>query len=191
MYGKVGVLNYDAVEDKVECHICGRWYRRLGNHIQPTHKWTLEEYKEEFGLNRSQGLACEGEQRKLSELNRKHGNWRHLISQTSTREELVAFLTGIRPTTIDWRPQYRLSKVGSSKHLRDAQSIAKSLAVRRDKWYGTPAQRAQSRLNQQTTVATRRGHNLGIRKWACPCREVFATREELRAHQKKCIDRRS
>ena len=185
MYGKVGVLNYDEVEDKVECHICGRWYRRLGKHIQPIHGLTPEEYKEEFGLNRRQSLACEGERRKLSELNKKHGNWRHLISQTITREELVAFLNRIRATTIDWRPQGRLSKIGSSKHLRNAQSIAKSLAARREKWYGTPAQRAQSRLNQQAAAATRRGHNLGIRKWACPCGEVFATREKLRVHQKE------
>lgn len=29
-YGMLGELAYDAEEDKVQCHLCGGWYRAIG-----------------------------------------------------------------------------------------------------------------------------------------------------------------
>ena len=34
----------------VICHICGRAYKRLGSHIKESHKMSIMEYKETFGL---------------------------------------------------------------------------------------------------------------------------------------------
>lgn len=34
----------------IVCHICGKAYVRLGSHIKESHKMTISEYKEEFGL---------------------------------------------------------------------------------------------------------------------------------------------
>lgn len=44
-----GRVRHDA-EGKVICHICGRSYTRLGSHIKESHKMTIKEYKEVFGL---------------------------------------------------------------------------------------------------------------------------------------------
>ena len=43
MYGQVGVLAYDRVADKVECHICGEWFRGLNTHVLRTHNVTTDE----------------------------------------------------------------------------------------------------------------------------------------------------
>lgn len=34
----------------VVCHVCGRAYKRLGSHVKESHKMTIAEYKEKFGL---------------------------------------------------------------------------------------------------------------------------------------------
>jgi len=57
MIGELGVLCSDG--DKVQCHLCGRWYGHLGAHVSRTHKQPIDEYKENFGLNRTTGLIGE------------------------------------------------------------------------------------------------------------------------------------
>lgn len=49
-----GELRYDGY--KIQCHICGKWYRGLATHIR-VHGLTADEYREEFSLNRSQPLC--------------------------------------------------------------------------------------------------------------------------------------
>lgn len=55
-YGERGVLAYDAVDDRVQCHACGRWFQRLNHAHLRRHgldEWT---YKERYGLNTSTPL---------------------------------------------------------------------------------------------------------------------------------------
>ena len=50
-FGKLGELAYDAAEDKVQCHLCGGWYRAIGgSHLRRTHGWSLAEYRDAFRL---------------------------------------------------------------------------------------------------------------------------------------------
>ena len=44
-----GRIAYDY-RGYVVCHICGRAYKRLGSHVRESHKMTIAEYKERFGL---------------------------------------------------------------------------------------------------------------------------------------------
>lgn len=55
MYGRIGVLATDG--EKVQCHICGRWLKRLSVHVGPAHDMTPDEYRAEFGLKATQGLV--------------------------------------------------------------------------------------------------------------------------------------
>lgn len=49
--GALAVLAYDRDEDRVQCHLCGEWFRLLGSsHLRRTHGWTLGEYREAFHL---------------------------------------------------------------------------------------------------------------------------------------------
>lgn len=49
-YGYLGVVMYDDIEDKCQCHICGKWFSFMGTHLRKTHKIFASEYKEQFGL---------------------------------------------------------------------------------------------------------------------------------------------
>ena len=55
---KEEIENYFADEDKIQCLLCGKWFKKLGPHLQVIHEITQNEYRAEFGLPWSHGLAC-------------------------------------------------------------------------------------------------------------------------------------
>jgi hypothetical protein len=47
----LGESAYDPDQDRVQCHLCGRWYPVIaGSHLHRVHGWTLEQYREAFRL---------------------------------------------------------------------------------------------------------------------------------------------
>lgn len=50
-YGYLGVVMYDEDEDKVQCHICGKWFSALGLHVKSAHKTEVDNYKMDHGLS--------------------------------------------------------------------------------------------------------------------------------------------
>lgn len=56
LYGALGTLATDG--ERVQCHICGRWYRFLANHVWRTHEVTADEYRALFGLAATHGLVA-------------------------------------------------------------------------------------------------------------------------------------
>ena len=60
----LGVVEYDD-QGRVICHICGRAYEKLSNHIIYRHKLTVKEYKKKFELNDCTGLASDLVKQKL------------------------------------------------------------------------------------------------------------------------------
>jgi hypothetical protein len=65
--GRLGVLAYDPDEDKVQCHLCGGWYRAIGSsHLCRAHGWTLAEYWDAFRLPRQLATCSREVSRRLS-----------------------------------------------------------------------------------------------------------------------------
>ena len=186
-YGTRGILDYDPIEDKVQCHICGEWFRGLNNHVFRTHGCTADDYREEFGLNRNQSLICEGTKQKLAVANKKLGLWKHLASHTMTEDELKEFLRNNKKPGWKLRTQDLLRK---SKLLREHNpmdnetSLKRRTATLRKTWYGSPRMREISRANIAAGMATVRQRNLHDKKWRCSCGNVFPIREDLRIHKK-------
>ena len=68
-FGELGELAYDPDEDRVQCHLCGRWYRFVGSsHLRRSHGWTLAQYRDAFHLP-IQLATCS---RDLSDRHRDH-----------------------------------------------------------------------------------------------------------------------
>lgn len=56
-YAPLGELVYDRIADKVQCHLCGEWFRALApSHLRQRHGWTRDEYVDAFGLRRRRPL---------------------------------------------------------------------------------------------------------------------------------------
>ncbi|MBA7662761.1 hypothetical protein ES703_70794 [subsurface metagenome] len=190
IYGDVGIVAYDPIEDLLQCHLCGKWFRSLGTHVQRAHGWTADDYREEFGLNRGHGLICEGTREKLRRINRELGLWKQLCSQTMTETELLEFLKGICLA-----PGYKLreqSHIHRSERLKEynpmneAEAQERSRAKLRLTWYGSERMRSISRTNILAGIAKLRERNLKERRWACPCGQAFPTRDEAYHHRRHC-----
>ena len=190
IYGDVGILAYDPIEDKLQCHLCGKWFRGLGVHVVVAHGWTADDYREEFGLNRQQALICEGTREKLRRINRELGQWKHLSSQTMTKTELLEFLR-----SICLAPGYKLreqSVIRQSERLREynpmneAEAQHRSRAKLRESWYRSERIKSIARSNLLAGMATIRERNLKERRWTCPCGQAFPTREEAKHHRWHC-----
>jgi DNA-directed RNA polymerase subunit RPC12/RpoP len=55
-FGGLGEVVYDEDEDKIQCHLCGDWFKWVGGlHLKYRHPgWTIDEYRRAFKLNHSQ-----------------------------------------------------------------------------------------------------------------------------------------
>jgi hypothetical protein len=66
-YGEMGVIAYDPDEDRVQCHLCGGWFRAIASaHLAKAHGWTIEEYRRAFGLLKSDKTWAPGARRTLA-----------------------------------------------------------------------------------------------------------------------------
>ena len=165
MYGQLGLLTYDQLEDKVQCHLCGSWFRCLGVHVFRTHGLAADEYRENFGLNRGQSLICEGTRRKLSVLNKESGNFKHLASQTMTKSELSNFLR-----SITLKPGYNLREqalaiksklLKNSNPMNTPEVMDRKITTLKKTWYGTKRMRGVCRTNLLNTIAKLRKETYG------------------------------
>jgi hypothetical protein len=66
-FGALGERN-DA-GDRIECHVCGGWYRNVGSHSWQAHDLTISEYRSAFGLG-SRGLISDDYRAQMSEIRR-------------------------------------------------------------------------------------------------------------------------
>ena len=72
-YGFQGVVLYDQEDDRVQCHICGLWFKHLLSHIK-IHKLVSKEYKDRFGLYRKEPLMSLGLRKVFIEQGKKNYN---------------------------------------------------------------------------------------------------------------------
>jgi len=58
-YGYQGVLMFDAVSERCQCHFCGDWVHYLPKHLHKEHNMTAEDYKKRVGLRKNSALISE------------------------------------------------------------------------------------------------------------------------------------
>lgn len=83
-FGFKGVLLLDTIKDRIQCHICGFWFKAVGQHLKE-HGVNSKEYKDMFNLYRKEPLSSLGTIRlfrRNGKIRRKEGKLRN-----STKEE--------------------------------------------------------------------------------------------------------
>jgi ribosomal protein S27E len=72
-FAPIGELVRDAEEDRVQCHLCGGWFRLVaGAHLSRVHGWTAAEYRDALRLLSTEPTCS----RELSARQRDHGRRR-------------------------------------------------------------------------------------------------------------------
>lgn len=64
-HGFIGALIFDTDTKKIQCHICGKWFDVLANHLAREHNMSSASYKDIVGLNQSTALINETVREKL------------------------------------------------------------------------------------------------------------------------------
>lgn len=70
-HGFLGVVLRDKKKDKLQCHMCGKWFNHLPAHITQAHKIKTRTYKKKYGLPLQFGLVSRGIARKCSDAAKK------------------------------------------------------------------------------------------------------------------------
>ena len=69
-YGALGQVSYDLDEDKVQCHLCGEYFRLVGGkHIFYRHGLTLAQYRDAFKLRPTVATCSRGQSERMRERN--------------------------------------------------------------------------------------------------------------------------
>src|SRR3990167_3333610 len=120
-YGYQGVLLYDDIADRLQCHTCGEWYRHLGAHIRASHKIHADDYKIENGLLLRTALCVPGISEKRKDISLKF------------REQIMRgwFKSNLKGLKHRHRVHARRTMMFKNKHgLCDAQMKARYLVVK-------------------------------------------------------------
>jgi len=93
-FGFEGVLLFDGTSDKVQCHLCGDWFKSLPHHIFREHNMRSSYYKSLVGLRQTTALIGESTREKLilSAINSKKVN--NLIpgrQKTNEQREKISY----------------------------------------------------------------------------------------------------
>lgn len=60
-FAPLGEIPYDSDEDRVQCHLCGGWYRVVDStHLIKVHGWNVTEYRERLGLLSKDATCARG-----------------------------------------------------------------------------------------------------------------------------------
>lgn len=58
--------------DRIQCLLCGKWFKRLGGHLKRIHGVTQDEYRKRYGLPWRRGLTSKEAHKNYSEATKKH-----------------------------------------------------------------------------------------------------------------------
>lgn len=111
-HGYQGVLLRDRVEDTVQCHICGKWFKNLSMHVLKHHKYSRAEvYKKEFGLPKNFPLTSRSTSNKVSDA---------MIGNTNRRGKMKEIAEKNFPKKKDKKTREKISRSLKEYYKTDA-----------------------------------------------------------------------
>lgn len=81
MKGSHTIENYDKIariphKDKIQCEICGLWYKKPLGHVFQRHGMTAREYKLKFGYALKKGIVGKKLHKRFVEMGKENPSWR-------------------------------------------------------------------------------------------------------------------
>lgn len=128
IFGEIGVLADDG--EKVQCHICGRWFVTLQSHLRHKHGIDVRDYKMSYELNATQPLCSKRHTEKMSTIQTPHLLQFAGMNKDAQRESALRQ----RGQTFKMRKQGRakIKKIASSPESRATRSAVGKLRWEND-----------------------------------------------------------
>lgn len=142
-YGFLGVVLRDIIEDKLQCHTCGKWFKALPPHIAKIHGISDREYKIKYGLPLTFPLVARSTSLKLSKASSKPNRLEHLkrISKLVTHRkgrQLLASTSYGRTSPAALNKRGLCEEQVDSRFLIVADMVGKEPTVKDIKKYDPP-----------------------------------------------------
>lgn len=120
-FGFQGIVLLDQVLDRIQCHICGRWFKCLSAHLK-IHDIDHITYKDRFGLYRSEPLARLKTLQRWSKMNKEREQVKNLESNRPTRitEDEVRKISNDARKKDQWKNKYGTCKAQLRFRLEEA-----------------------------------------------------------------------
>lgn len=115
-FGYRGVVLYNKLEDKLQCHECGEWVEHLPSHIWNRHKIKNKDYRMTYGLPLTYPLVNKKISSYLSELGEKNG----IVNHMKGKFNKTAYLKG--------KAKGKLNKA-SMKYYRNCEAFHNKLSI--------------------------------------------------------------
>ncbi len=148
LYGQIGSVEESG--DKVQCHICGKWFRNLGLHINRGHKMECDDYREAFGLARSYALCSSAFSAQQNKIHGARiaalGSKGRAKLKALTSEELAAQAKIKRRKSTHIKNSENRKKENSVQRLMAVEVRAKANEKRRETAVGTEYREKMSRI---------------------------------------------
>lgn len=158
LHGEIGVLAYNAVADRIQCHACGGWYQKLETSHLRRHGLTVPSYKELYGLTMTTPLETPRITPLRRRKNLEHEGWRNL-----TRDH-VFVARAPRETRAQFHREYYSPERQRGKALAwsDEEMVAYVRALRAR--LGQPLRRADLDANWPGGRAVAPSHTVLIKR---------------------------
>jgi hypothetical protein len=105
---------------KIQCLLCGKWYKALGHHVVRIHDTTPDEYREMFGMPYGYGLVSKTTKNNYSV------SVKARISDPKERESLLGRLEKGRATLAESPPTPRYSTTDRKRRSDRGKAFAKT-----------------------------------------------------------------
>ena len=148
-HGYLGVVMYDDVEDKVQCHICGKWTKMLAQHSRMAHGIKSADYRERFSLPLRGGMMSKSSASKFSD--------------RASTDDMIRKLSDMRS-----KSSSRIGRVANARRKSTRRSrimlAAKGRLSSKNRIGLCPAQ-MQARFDVVRLIAKRNPSNLDIHEY--------------------------
>ena len=124
-FAPLGEIAYDPDEDRVQCHLCGEWFRTIGGaHLIRRHGWSLSRYRDAFALLKGDPTCARGTSQKLREHTAARLRTGDLAPGTGYPKPLGSGGRGVRRSQLTGRATARAGAVASPRAERSPRSLS-------------------------------------------------------------------
>jgi len=134
-HGYQGVVMYDDAEDKVQCHLCGKYFESLGGHIAITHKASARSYRLEYGLSLRTPLCGKALSRAHSKAARRDYSKKKCGLVASARRNRTRTKHYVRPAIFYSQTQQHKNRLSLCELQKRARyDVVKNIVGREPSW---------------------------------------------------------
>jgi hypothetical protein len=133
-YGYIGAITKTKDNDKIQCHLCGFFFRNLAAHIKSKHDISCRDYKYKFGLRITEGLLSPNQRKEFQKTYNTHVRSISAkgIAAIKQRREINPWKTGGPTWSAQTRNEKGMCREQTLAKIKHLANISDGIATYKD-----------------------------------------------------------